>query len=44
MIYEERDYRIRVGKLGEFVRLYGDGLLDVQSSRILAPVAYSPLQ
>lgn len=104
MIYEERDYRIRAGKLAEFVRVYGefglplqkehlgtfiayftseigelnhvvalwgyddlndrmarrkrmladprwqdylrmvDGLIDTQSSRILAPVSYSPLQ
>jgi hypothetical protein len=104
MIYEERDYRIRAGKLAEFVRLYGehglplqkehlgrfhayftteigelnhvvalwsyeslddrmerrqkmladprwqdylkrvDGLIDKQNSRILTPVAYSPMQ
>lgn len=104
MIYEERDYRIRAGKLAEFVRLYGeyglplqkehlgtfhayftteigelnhvvalwsyeslddrakrrrnmladprwhdylkrvDGLIDTQNSRILTPVAYSPMQ
>ena len=104
MIYEERDYRVKAGKLAEFVKLYGehglalqkehlgtfigyftseigelnhvvalwgyaslddrmarrkamladprwqdylkrvDGLLEIQSSRILAPVAYSPLQ
>jgi hypothetical protein len=104
MIYEERDYRIKAGKLGEFVAIYGehglhlqkkhlgtfiayftteigelnhvvalwayqslgdretrrkamladpewhaylkrvDGLLEVQSSRILNPVPYSPLQ
>lgn len=104
MIYEERDYRIKAGKLAEFVRLYGefglplqkehlgtfiayftseigelnhvvalwsyeslndrmarrsrmladprwqdylkrvDGLIDVQNSRILSPVSYSPLQ
>lgn len=104
MIYEERDYRIKAGKLGEFVKLYGefglplqkehlgifhayftteigelnhvvalwsyeslddraarrgrmladprwqdylrrvDGLIDIQNSRILTPVSYSPLQ
>lgn len=104
MIYEERDYRIKAGKLGEFVTIYGehglhlqkkhlgtfiayftteigelnhvvalwaydslgdrevrrkamladpewqaylkrvDGLLEVQSTRILNPVAYSPMQ
>ena len=104
MIYEERDYRIKAGKLAEFVCLYGefglplqkehlgtfiayftseigelnhvvalwsyeslndrmarrarmladprwqdylkrvDGLIDVQNSRILSPVSYSPLQ
>lgn len=104
MIYEERDYRIKAGKLGEFVKLYGefglplqkehlgtfhayftseigelnhvvalwgyeslddraarrgrmladprwqdylrrvDGLIDIQNSRILSPVSYSPLQ
>lgn len=104
MVYEERDYRIKAGKLGEFVNLYGefglplqkeylgtfhayftteigelnhvvalwsydslddraarrrrmladprwqdylrrvDGLIDIQNSRILTPVSYSPLQ
>lgn len=104
MIYEERDYRIKAGKLAEFVALYGeyglplqkehlgrfiayftseigelnhvvalwgydslddraarrkrmladprwqdylkrvDGLIDIQNSRILNPVSYSPLQ
>ena len=104
MIYEERDYRIKAGKLAEFVKLYGefglplqkehlgtfhayftsefgelnhvvalwsyesledraarrsrmfadprwqtylhsvDGLIDIQNSRILTPVSYSPLQ
>lgn len=104
MIYEERDYRIKAGKLASFVAIYGeyglplqkkhlgtfiayftteigelnhvvalwayeslgdrekrrkammadpewlaylqrvDGLLEVQSSRILMPVPYSPLQ
>lgn len=104
MIYEERDYRVKAGKLAEFVALYGehglpiqkellgtfhayftteigelnhvvalwsyeslndrterrakmmadprwkaylamvDGLLDVQTSRILTPVPYSPMQ
>lgn len=104
MIYEERDYRIKAGKLAEFVKIYGDhglplqkehlgtfiayftseigelnhvvalwgyeslddraarrkrmladprwqnylrmvdGLIDIQSSRILSPVPYSPLQ
>ena len=104
MIYEERDYRVKAGKLAEFVKLYGehglaiqkkhlgtfiayftteigelnhvvalwgydsldnrakrraammadplwqdylrrvDGLLDVQTTRILTPVPYSPLQ
>lgn len=104
MIYEERDYRIKAGKLAEFVKLYGeyglplqkehlgtfiayfiteigelnhvvalwsynsldermtkrktmmadprwqdylarvDGLIDIQDSRILTPVPYSPLQ
>lgn len=104
MIYEERDYRIRAGKLGEFVQIYGeyglplqkqhlgtfigyftteigelnhvvalwsyqslderaakrktmladpawqdylkrvDGLIDIQNTRILNPVSYSPLQ
>ncbi len=104
MIYEERDYRIKAGKLAEFVKLYGeyglplqkehlgtfiayftteigelnhvvalwsynslderaakrktmladprwqdylkrvDGLIDIQDTRILTPVAYSPLQ
>lgn len=104
MIYEERDYRIKAGKLAEFVKIYGehglplqkehlgafiayftseigelnhvmalwayeslddrmarrkrmladprwqnylrmvDGLIDIQSTRILSPVSYSPLQ
>lgn len=104
MIYEERDYRIKAGKLATFVQLYGeyglplqkehlgsfiayftseigelnhvvalwsyqslddravrrarmladprwqeylkrvDGLIDIQNSRILNPVSYSPLQ
>jgi hypothetical protein len=104
MIYEERDYRVKVGKLADFVKLYGeyglpiqkellgtfhayftseigelnhvvalwsyeslddravrratmmadprwhdylkrvDGMLDVQTSRILTPVPYSPMQ
>jgi hypothetical protein len=104
MIYEERDYRIKAGKLSEFVKVYGeyglalqkehlgtfiayftteigelnhvvaiwsydsldqraakrramladprwqdylakvDGLIDIQNTRILNPVVYSPLQ
>lgn len=104
MIYEERDYRIKTGKLAQFVSIYGehglplqkkhlgqfiayftteigelnhvvalwaydglgdrerrrkamladpdwqaylvrvDGLIEVQSSRILSPVPFSPLQ
>lgn len=104
MIYEERDYRIKAGKLAAFVAIYGehglplqkehlgtfiayftteigelnhvvalwgytslderaakrkamladprwqdylkrvDGLIDTQETRILTPVAYSPLQ
>jgi hypothetical protein len=104
MIYEERDYRIKAGKLSEFVEVYGeyglalqkehlgtfiayftteigelnhvvaiwsydsldqraakrramladprwqdylakvDGLIDIQNTRILNPVVYSPLQ
>ncbi|WP_417767431.1 NIPSNAP family protein [Stappia sp.] len=104
MIYEERDYRIKAGKLAEFVKLYGeyglsiqkellgtfhayftseigelnhvvalwsyeslddraarrakmladprwqeylnrvDGLIDTQTTRILTPVSYSPMQ
>lgn len=104
MIYEERDYRVKAGKLADFVKLYGeyglpiqkehlgtfhayftseigelnhvvalwsyeslddraarratmmadprwqdylqrvDGMLDVQTSRILTPVPYSPMQ
>lgn len=104
MVYEERDYRIKAGKLATFVKLYGefglplqkehlgtfhayftteigelnhvvalwsyeslddraarrgrmladprwqdylrqvDGLIDIQNSRILTPVSYSPLK
>lgn len=30
MIYEERDYRIKPGKLAEFVRIYGEIGLPIQ--------------
>lgn len=34
MVYEERDYRIRAGKLAEFVRLYGEFGLPLQKEHL----------
>jgi NIPSNAP len=34
MIVEERDYRIRTGKLAEFVSLYGDKGLPLQKKHL----------
>jgi hypothetical protein len=40
MIYEERDYRIKAGRLGEFVRLYGEFGLPLQKEHLGTFVAY----
>ncbi|UZF90607.1 NIPSNAP family protein [Bosea sp. NBC_00550] len=40
MIYEERDYRIKFGKLSEFLQLYGDHGLPIQKEHLGNLVAY----
>ncbi|MCF3935790.1 NIPSNAP family protein [Acuticoccus sp. M5D2P5] len=40
MIYEERDYRIKAGKLPEFVALYGQYGLPIQKKHLGTFVAY----
>lgn len=40
MIYEERDYRIKAGKLGEFVKLYGEFGLPLQKRHLGRFIAY----
>ncbi len=40
MIYEERDYRIRAGKLGEFVKAYGEFGLPLQKEHLGSFIAY----
>lgn len=40
MIYEERDYRIKAGRLPEFVRLYGEFGLPLQKEHLGTFVAY----
>lgn len=40
MIYEERDYRIKAGKLGEFVTIYGEFGLPLQKQHLGAFIAY----
>jgi NIPSNAP len=40
MIYEERDYRIKAGRLGEFVRLYGEFGLSLQKEHLGTFIAY----
>lgn len=40
MIYEERDYRIKAGKLAEFVRIYGEFGLPLQKKHLGTFVAY----
>jgi len=40
MIYEERDYRIRAGKLAAFIKLYGEHGLPIQKAYLGAFVAY----
>lgn len=40
MIYEERDYRIRTGKLAQFVQLYGEHGLPLQKQHLGSFIAY----
>lgn len=40
MIYEERDYRIKAGKLAEFVQLYGEYGLPLQKQHLGTFIAY----
>ncbi|WP_108659801.1 NIPSNAP family protein [Acuticoccus kandeliae] len=40
MIYEERDYRVKVGKLAEFVKLYGEYGLPLQKKYLGTFIAY----
>ena len=40
MIYEEREYRIKAGKLGRFVALYGEHGLPLQKKHLGTFVAY----
>jgi hypothetical protein len=40
MIYEERDYRIKAGKLAEFVKIYGDHGLALQKEHLGTFIAY----
>lgn len=40
MIYEERDYRTKAGKLGEFVKVYGEYGLPLQKKYLGTFVAY----
>jgi hypothetical protein len=40
LIYEERDYRTVGGKLGEFVKLYGEYGLPIQKKHLGTFVAY----
>lgn len=40
MIYEERDYRTKTGRLAEFVRLYGEFGLPIQKKHLGTFVAY----
>ncbi|WP_439496182.1 NIPSNAP family protein [Bosea sp. (in: a-proteobacteria)] len=40
MIYEERDYRIVAGKLGQFVQIYGEHGLPLQKEHLGQLIAY----
>lgn len=40
MVYEERDYRTKAGKLGEFVKDYGQFGLPIQKKHLGTFVAY----
>jgi NIPSNAP len=40
MIYEERDYRIKAGKLAEFVAIYGEHGLHLQKKHLGTFIAY----
>ncbi|MGA0597800.1 NIPSNAP family protein [Enterovirga sp. CN4-39] len=40
MVYEERDYRIKAGKLAQFVKIYGEYGLPLQKKHLGTFVAY----
>ena len=40
MIYEERDYRIKAGRLAEFVKIYGEHGLPLQKEHLGSFIAY----
>ena len=40
MVYEERDYRIKAGKLAEFVQIYGEHGLPLQKEHLGTFIAY----
>ncbi len=40
MIYEERDYRIVTGRLGDFVKIYGEHGLPLQRKHLGQFIAY----
>ena len=40
MIYEERDYRIKAGRLAQFVKIYGEHGLPLQKEHLGTFVAY----
>ena len=40
MIYEERDYRAKAGKMAEFVKVYGEYGLPIQKKYLGTFVAY----
>jgi hypothetical protein len=40
MIYEERDYRIKAGRLAQFVKIYGEYGLPLQQEHLGTFVAY----
>lgn len=40
MIYEERDYRINPGMLGEFVKIYGEYGLPIQKKHLGSFIGY----
>ena len=40
MVYEERDYRIKPGKLAQFVKTYGEYGLPLQKKHLGIFIAY----
>ena len=40
MVYEERDYRIKAGKLGQFIQIYGEHGLPLQQKHLGRFIAY----